>query len=432
MSIAYWFVDTWEAYVSWGNTYQVYGQTSIYTPTANDTETTWEDYFDCSNFTTWTYVCCYVAQIENTWSTSTSATIRVELQAYISWSWETRHVAFANTVTIAAWATRPIRTSTKFTSWYVDTDATVYRYRVLAIDSDWSLGWLNSSFTVTLPQWSIDCNYWVWKGLEYDWSLIATYYEKDIDQDAPSTTAPHRFEPYNSVNSFDLSNCGVWSWVWCFAIYRENSYPSSKSLSSTTLTLQAYIGWSWTTRKTKTLSWSISSWWYRWWYFDFSVLPWEIRTDATNYRVTWNRTVGSDTWTITKSFTISNLNIDSTAHTPWYLWIDWLHLCYTDGYWYVHEIKTDNSHTPTSVWTDKKWYMWLETNDNSRIYYVTQSWYVYRTPAARAWYWWNTNVWSDKAWYMWVSSWTSASSWRYCLCFIAPNWNKMRIINGDN
>jgi hypothetical protein len=33
---------------------------------------------------------------------------------------------------------------------------------------------------------------------------------------------------------------------------------------------------------------------------------------------------------------------------------------------------------------------------------------------------------------MWVSSWTSASSGRYCLCFIAPNWNKMRIINWDS
>lgn len=421
MSVSIEYADWWEAFYKNGTTYQVYGRTSISIPSWDNVEATWEDYFDCSWFSSNTYVLCLVMQVENTGSSSSSTSIRADIRVGST----TIATVMNTTSTISAWATKAFKTAVRLSQLTGYEDFTV---RFIAWDLDWT-DMSYYTFSIYEPPGWIDCYYGVWEGLNYGWSLLATFYQKDIDQDISSVSALNTFTPYNSTSSFDLSYCGVWDWVGCFAVYWENLYTTSKTLSSITLKLQAYKNW-WVDRKTKTLSWSISAWGYRWWYFDFSIIPWEIWTDATTYRVTWSRTVWDDSWSITQQFTITNLDIDDVQHEPWYLWVEWYRICYTDWYGYKHSLSIDN--VSSYVWTDKAWYIRIDEDRPLWLTYIWANWYKYYTETFRTWYWWNVNVWSSNAGYIWVSSWTSASNARYCLCMVAPNWNKMRIINHWN
>lgn len=419
MSVSIAYADWWEAFEKNGVSYQVYGRTSVSIPSWDNVEASWEWYFDCTWFTSNTYAFCVVMQVENTGNSSTTASIRMDIREWTT----TVNTPVNTTTTIAAWATKAFKVPIKYNivSWL----GSNLNVRFLAWDLDGTVSDMYAFEIYTAPWW-IDCYSGVWKWLLYDWSLLATFYEKDMDQTISSVSALKTFEPYNSVSTFDLSNCGVWSGVWCFAVYWENSYTSSKSLSSITLKLQALKSW-WVDRKTKTLSGSISAWWYRWWYFEFNVLPWEIWTDASTYRVTWSWTVWTDTWNINEQFYISNLNIDDTQHDPWYMRVEWTNLCYTDWYGYKHKIETDT--IGSYVWREKAWFIRLDGDEPLWIYYISSQWLKCRTSKFNDWYWWTVNVWSGKAWFTRVSSWTTASNARYCLCMIGSNGQKRRIIN---
>lgn len=421
MAISIVYADWWEAFYKNWTTYQVYGRTSITVPSWDDVETTWEDYFDCTWFTSSTYVFCIVLQVENTGSSSSSVAFRADVRTSDGTVLST---PIKTTATVAAWATKAIKQAIKYSvlSWQWDS----FDVRFTATDLDWMHQWYYT-FDIYTPPWWIDCYSWIWKWLNYNWANVATFYEEDMDPTITSMTATKTYTPNNTTSTFDLSNCGVWSGVGCFTVYWANTYWTSQSLSSTTLKLQAYKNNSWVDRKSKTFSWSISSWWYRWWYMEFSVLPWEVWTDATNYRVVWTWSAGTDTWNINETFNISNLSIDDTAHDPWYLRVEWSSLCYTDWYGYKHKIETDT--ISWYVWVDKAWYIRLDENEPLWINYVSAYGSLCKTTKFRQRYWWNTNVWSDKAWFIWVSNGTSASNARYCLCMISPSWNKMRVIN---
>ena len=419
MSVSIVYADWWEAFYKNGTTYQVYGRTSISIPSWDNVETTWEDYFDCTWFTSSTYVLWAVLQVENTGNSSSSVSIRADVR---SWS-TTLSTPVSTTVTISAWVTRAFKFAVKYSTlqWHDDLSIRFMAWDLDGIDTNLY------TFDIYTPPWWIDCYSWIWKGLMYWGGLLATFYENDMDQTISSLSALNTYEPYNRTSTFDLSLCGVWSGVWCFAVYWNNTYWTSKTLSSMTLHLQAYKNWIWVDRKTKTLSWSISSWWYRWGYFEFNVLPWEIWTDATSYRVTGTWYVWDDAWSINDWFTISGLDIDDTTHEPWYMWVEWNILCYTDWYWYKHRLGVGN--VGTYVWQDKAWYIRLDSDAPLCLSYISNSWIIYQTSHFSHWYWWSTNVWSSNGWYMWVSSGTTASSARYSLCLVTENWNKMRIIN---
>ena len=246
------------------------------------------------------------------------------------------------------------------------------------------------------------------------------------------------FPSWNSVSSyqptsnFDLTNFQPWHEVWCGVLSFAPEW------------------WTWR------VYWDFyrdgSYWWRTRWdvndgsaaercvYIYFWVDKDEIRPWYSNYYVHYN----SSDWVInftSPTFTASNLSIDSTLHRSGYMWISWNHLCYTDNTWdeiwqywwgYKHKIAYDSSYS-TYVWTDKAWYIRLDTSDLLRIYYVDENWYRRRTYPSDAWYRPNesypdVNVWSDKSWYMRVWTWY-AEYWYWHLCFIWPNWSKRRILN---
>lgn len=229
----------------------------------------------------------------------------------------------------------------------------------------------------------------------------------------------------NSTTSFDLSNFQHWTEVWCSVVRIEFD--------------SAYSGRLWGDFERYDWSWRYS-WYFSWnrsgitWtdiYMYFWVDDDEVRPWYTKYRIHYYST----DWVIdfySPEFTISGLSFDSSLHDSWYMRVEWSHLCYTDAtHWsrgYKHIIAYDSSYS-TSVWSDNKWYIRLDSSDNLRIYYVDRNWYRRRTYSSDTWYGWNRNVWSSNKWYMWVSNWSSQEDWYGYLCFIAPNWSKRRILN---
>ena len=130
-------------------------------------------------------------------------------------------------------------------------------------------------------------------------------------------------------------------------------------------------------------------------------------------------------------FTVSNLSIDDDTYPSWYMRVEWSHLCYVDGIynstWYKHTIAYDSWYS-SYVWSDKAGYIWLDSSDNSRIYYVDAAWTKRRTYNSSTRYWGNVNVWSSNKWFMRVSNW-DMEDWYWHLCFVTPSWYKRRILN---
>ena len=274
----------------------------------------------------------------------------------------------------------------------------------------------------------------VWRWISIDWSLFYNFSGKDFNPTVPDF--PDSWETvtaYSPVASFDLSGYQPWHEIWCYVrnITTDNVSWDLEVYSM----LQASWNGGW--HKVWDYTWNYYTTkqlyaWYMYFWVDYD----EIWDYATNYRI-------STTWSLDNYwnsgtpdyvyFTVSNLDIDSTRHTSWYLWVEWNNLCYTDASyshnsWYKHKIAYDSWYS-TYVWTNKAWHIRLRPWDNSRICYVDENWYSRRTYPADPRYWWNVNVWSSRAWYMWVSDGQSQEDWYAHLCFIAPNWNKMRILN---
>lgn len=270
----------------------------------------------------------------------------------------------------------------------------------------------------------------VWKWIAIDWDEWFTFYWKDFNPTVWTIPSWNTFQASDQTSWFDLSWFQPWHEVWCYVANLSVSWVSWQL--DTYNRLQARINWSWTTVWTFPYSDYVSgvnTWaWYMYFWVDYD----EIWSYATNYRINMEWHLDWESWEENTPFTIMNLDIDSTRHDSWYLWVEWSHLCYTDASWsssrwYKHKIAYDSWYSEY-VWTSKAWAIWLRPWDNTRICYVDANWYSRRTYSSDAWYGWNTNVWSSNAWYMWVSDWDEEDGYAH-LCFIAPNWSKRRILN---
>lgn len=266
----------------------------------------------------------------------------------------------------------------------------------------------------------------IWKWVMIDWSTMQTFYWEDFnpspfDRPVSFTTVTAK----NVTTSFDLVNFQHWHEVWCGVIQLDFDADYEGYLWGDFERYDGSRSYDWYTWWDVGPGWSFGAYIY-FWVDDDEVRPW-----YTKYRIHYN----SVDWVIdfySPEFTVSNLSFDDSLHRAWFMRVEWSHLCYTDGThwtrWYKHIIAYDGSYS-TSVWSDNKWYIWLDSWDNTRIYYVDKNWYRRRTYSSNAWYGWNTNVWSGNRWYMRVSDWDDSSDWYGHLCFVAPNWSKRRILN---
>lgn len=280
----------------------------------------------------------------------------------------------------------------------------------------------------------------VWKWLQFDGTDTWVLYWDDFNPADQSNYDANHCTVYQATSNFNLSWFQPWHEVGACAWEIRRDWPWS-SLSQT-VRMDFKRNGTRVRKKQYSINWSSItsdqySWW-RWWCY-FWIDKDEIWAWGTNYEIEiyptdWTR------WPYTKSFTVSNLSIDSSYHPSWYLWIDGVNLCYTDntgdevwmnGYWFKHRIAYDSSYS-TNVWSSNKWFMWLDDSDLLRIYYVDEFWNRRRTypsrfmptypnddPATTS---------SSNKWYMWV--WVyDMYEWYGHLCFVAPNWSIRRILN---
>lgn len=235
--------------------------------------------------------------------------------------------------------------------------------------------------------------------------------------------------------SYDLSWFQPWHEVLCWIYY----YTVTWYMAETTVT--AHMDF------LRSNDWSS---WETWWYETFSEfldenLSWYSTEYQRGYYVwvdydeiwTWYRYYKFHYYAswyydlYSPTFTVSNLNIDDTRHPAWFLWVDWNHLCYTDGIhwttWYKHKIAYDWNYN-SYVGTEYSWMLWLDPTTTRKIYYVDEYWYKRRTYAASDWLWGSQTVSTNKKWAIRVPTWWG-NYWYWHLCFVTNNWDKLRILN---
>ena len=285
--------------------------------------------------------------------------------------------------------------------------------------------------------WSISYNN-TWKWVAIDWTTMQTFYGEDFNPNL--FTFPSSRSSVSAswqTTSFDLSWFQVWNEVGVHVFEIQPSETTSWTIYSDFLRYD----WSWwSTMWTTSWNWPFQVdyiyWYYSyWWVDDDEIRPWYTKYKCHIY---WP-------WSLdfySPEFTVSNLSFDDTLHDPWYLWVEWSYLCYTDwiwweswnwNKWYKHKIKYDSNFSEY-VWTNYSWKIWLETDVVRRIYYVDQYWYKRRTYEASNWFgypsWQWRNVGSDKKGKLrtpWVYDWWEY--WYWHLCFVNQWWYLMRILN---
>lgn len=281
----------------------------------------------------------------------------------------------------------------------------------------------------------------VWEWVAANGVELINYYWNDFNPTNPSLPSPlTSMAATNITSSFDLTNFQPWHEVWCAVFWLENDWDSAVSFTLY-WDFQRYANWSRET--TWSFPWSDTiqpNWWYYYWWMYFGVDDDEIRDWYTNYRIRWRWAAWWETiWPLYTAFTVYNLNIDSNLYTPWCLWIEWDHLCYTDstwyeswhdGYWYLHRIAYDSDYY-IPVGTEYAWSIWFENQwitAMRRIYYVTEDWYLTRTYWYQQWYGTPSSPWTQYAWCIRVPTW-DMQYWYWHLCYITADWEKLRVLN---
>lgn len=279
----------------------------------------------------------------------------------------------------------------------------------------------------------------IWKWITIDGSVMQVFYWDDFNpvQFSRPSSLSSVWTTWTTTN-FDLSWFQPWHEVWCHVRLIDLGSSYSWTLYWEFLRSSDWNSW----QNLWTMAWDVSasSWQYWAWYAYFWV-DWDEIWDWYNYykmHLTWLSDIDFESPT----FTVSNLNIDSTDHYAWYIRVEWSHLCFVDAShyyrwtygreWFKHKIAYDGNFSQY-VWTEYSWMMWLETDVVRRIYYVDQYWYKRRTYEAsnRFWYpsWQWKSVWSNYKWKIYVSDSWDAEDWYAHLCFVNQNWYLMRILN---
>lgn len=271
----------------------------------------------------------------------------------------------------------------------------------------------------------------IWKWLSVDWSVVFDVYWKMFDPNLPSVPSYDEISVHNPTTSFNLLWFQPWLEVslWLIEIAnRTSSYIEWVAYCY----MQQRIWGSWVTADSSEV--------YLWWvdlpaesggeYYlqSFWVWMWvdpdEYRPWITEYRYKWE--LAWDTF-YSPTVTISNLSFDTSAHTAWYLWVEWDNLCYVPPSYYSGSSNTGYKHIiMEDYWysggSGDPWYIWIPSSSSDHhIYYVTANGYVHRTKESYEWSGGSSYVWSDKSWYIRMTPSTSSrpeQAWYNYLCYV--------------
>lgn len=433
----------WKWYTYDWYTYMIFWEQYPYT----DDIYYWEIYqsfssLDASSLSLWDWAFCRIWHItsDSPWH---SAYVSIQLQWYRNWTWETLYVVTDSNYNFSTWVPRTFAFWAFCDAHTVNSTMTDYRMRVLV----WASGRWSDEFSIldapyVNPWISVDASS-TWKSLIVDWSVVQTAYWKTFNREPPYSQSWWNSERRASwESSFNLTNFQIWNEVLCFALTLKAWSATDWEVVDTTMRVQKYKDWARVSQGTWSHSWTYT--YQAWLIYSYSWYMWidkdEIWNDATQYRLYRSREWDRGHWDYTYTyFTVSNLNIDTTPCPSWYLWVEWDNLCYTDNtlrevwldwYGYKHKIWVQ-SWFMDYVWTDKAWYIRLQSwwNYPDRIHYIDSSWYHRATQNPLWWYGWYATV-SGAEWYVW--GWDrNAQYWYGYLCYIDSNWTKHRIMCPD-
>lgn len=432
MSVSLDYLRLWKSYAYNGTTYQVYGQTSVASSMPYWITVTSASSFDCSWF--WynnQYLWIWVLRVRNDWSSSTSAAFRVEIQAEVDWTWETREIIFRQTYTIAAWGGQQLHATYRLTPNVLDDTATSYRIRTIVADNDWNFTRYNTFTLSNVPAsgWDItvyDCS--VWKNLTNSGTVVQTFRGKE-EWSIDLSSVPR----WNWTSWWTSISCS-WLQKWHYIGVSNLTVEIPNSISTDTVVvrfeLQWNINWTWETLYTDIIWETEVQWWYyRTWREVLWIWPDTVWTNTNTYRCRrfWVSEWWHWNWQYYRSFTISNLDINDTKATPWCRRVEWNTLCYTDWDWYKRIISHDWT-TPTAVWNQYAWSVWIVNSwitEMKKIYYVSSNWFIYKTHVGRRDARWSSlpSPWTSYRWSIWVDR-----AWMY---FVTANWDVVALWNWD-
>ena len=277
--------------------------------------------------------------------------------------------------------------------------------------------------------------YDIWKSITFNGSTLFTAYWADLSPQHPTFSWSWNQLKATAESSYDV----YWFQVGNSVLAYTFTFVSWEVAGSATIDLYLFKDdWWWTqTGYHKIINtWQLVANGYSRYYTELAIDYWQIWSYADYYRLIlqFNHSAWY-TWTYQKYFSINNFYADTDVYTEWLITVQWTNLVYTDYAWYKHLIQYDSNYRWSYVDTSNSWKVWVQTWVARRLYYVDANGYVRRTYEADNRYWstsWQwVNVWSQYAWSLrtW-SAWASWASGKY-LCYVNPNWYKMRIMNWD-
>lgn len=242
--------------------------------------------------------------------------------------------------------------------------------------------------------------FWVWYWITYDWITFDVYW-KMFDPDIPTFPEPYNnVSIYNETYNIDVSWFQCWNEVCCCLMELSNHWDTWDYWTILVTFQQRdgsdWINW-WNTFLWRT---SIEPWHTKSWYVWVWIDPDEIWGDYTQYRFKWEVS-----WqTYYKIFNIYWFNYDTTLYDAGKMWIDWVNLCYTDSFqwlhWHIHKVAPDSWYSWGNVGSDYAGHIWIpNSSSDHHIYYIDEFWTKRRTNESRQWEQNNNRyVWSQYKW----------------------------------
>lgn len=273
--------------------------------------------------------------------------------------------------------------------------------------------------------------YWMWNQITSDGNVILDAYWADLSPQHPSAAWSWNWLQASGERSFNCS----WFQVGNSVLGYTFTYVSWGVAGSCVVDIYLTdTSWNKLSYERHVSTWQLVANWYAKYYTELALLPWQLWSNVSNYRLFFQATHSAG-YVDTKylEFSLSNMYFDTSTYSPWMMTVSWTNLVYTDYWWYKHMIQYDGNYSWSNVWTSNSWKIRVQNWVIRRLYYVDDYWYVRRTYEADNRYWSTSWQWAYAGTsYKWAlrtaSSWASWASARY-LCFVNSDWYKMRLMN---
>ena len=274
------------------------------------------------------------------------------------------------------------------------------------------------NLTVTsIDTWEINSfNWWFGKNIinnEQWWSVTLYWQDKNYDFSSIYDTVVDWREYeliYNDNKDVDLSQLEKWKLIWwCLLTCINNT--TEYATKEFELVLKCDV-----TQEIKSF-----------WFVNPSLNPWESKAyifpveldEFSNnswyfFPILYEEWVNK--WAAWLATFINPIILPIPVWNPWYMWVEWETLCFIDSEWFKQVIENDW----WNYWTWNIWYFWINSSDNLKVNFISESW-TYRKTIN-----WNfISSWNiEKKWSIWIEN---TGDYKNNLCRLNNSWDKICI-----